>query len=216
MPRSTNFVRHYGSHRHSIHQKQPLYFDFHRPKQKKFVSIYPIRSRSKGQMLIPTTMNAIANHFQSFLEEFWADNCKEVTSSMITNFLRSAGIMHTIAIRHQPQTNAVVKRWNCKFAEAAGSTLAHSKLNLNYWEYGFLDAVYKYNHLPHSSTNLPPISIRYPSAKCPTFAIPFGVCGTIPNSQNSKSKIFPWCFPVRYLYQKSHNTISVQHISNNK
>lgn len=91
--------------------------------------------------------------------------------------------------------------------EAKGAALTHAILPDSYWDFVMMDATYKYNCMPHSSTWELSMKLWSPNASIPPYFYPFGTLGSIPNRQSNKSKLKSRAIPVRFLYHLPATTI---------
>lgn len=174
----------------------------------RFAIAIPIRKRSELISIIPTTLKAMARHHGRTVNTFHSDNAKEYISNTIISYLTSNGIRQTLTTPHHPQQNSRAERFNRTLMNAARAAICHSGMPLAYWNYAILDATYKYNCLPHSAHNRPPISIWDPTAPHPPFFLPFGTIGHVPDPA-PKKKLQSRSRPARYLCHNSAASITV-------
>lgn len=194
-------------HRHIV-----TFLDTH----SRFIIAIPIKSRAELATIIPTTMQYIRSIHGKSPNRFHTDNAREYLSRTVTSYLTINGTEHTTISPHQPQSNSKSERINRTLLNAARSALAHSRLPNDYWDYAILDAVYKYNHIPHSTTNHAPTSLWNPQSKFPPLIYPFGTIGTIVDCNAAKTKLSSRSRPVRFLHNINHSHLKCLFLDTNR
>lgn len=174
-----------------------------------------LRQKSEAAQAITQTLTWVANHKGRHTNTLRTDNAKELTRKHVTSFLRQHGITDTRTIPKKPQENGIVERLNQTIINAVRSALAHSRLPPEYWDVTAIDAVYKYNHVPHTSTGQPPVFLWDKQYQHPPLFLPFGTIGTI-NYTRPKKKLEQRALRTRYLQPQTHDKIIVEIISSKK
>lgn len=119
-------------------------------------------------------------------------------------------ISHTFAPAYQPQSNSLPERLNHSIMDAARCALRHSKLPDRFSDWAFIDATYKYNILPHSTTGRVPLYHWNSKALRSHMVIPFCAAVWVPIPPvKTKTKLTHRARPARYLYQLNSTPIFV-------
>ena len=144
-----------------------------------------------------------------------SDNAKELAGLTIQNECAKIGTHLVTITPYQPQENSLNERVHRTILDAARAGLAHSSLPSSYWDHAVADATYKYNCIPHSTTQqIPMVAWTGQDNILQRFLI-FGQFSTIP-IHGSKSKLHARSEPCQYLHPTSNTHAQVINLRNNK
>lgn len=169
-------------------------------------------SRANTKTHIKRILNECMHIHGKYPKLLIADNAREFVGKDITSECESLGIKLQPIVPHHPQENSINERVHRTIYEAARAALSHERMTSKHWDAAVLDATYKYNNIPHSSTGNIPHHTWHHSSRAFRHFIPFGQYGTTVNGLVT-TKLSPRSEAVQYLYPSDHDHIIVENIS---
>lgn len=148
-------------------------------------------------------------------ETFHSDNALEYTSQHLQSFLNHICTKQTTIVPHHPQMNGLAERVNLTIMNAARCAIAHANIEPTLWQFAVMDAVYKYNIMPHYIAKAAPASKWMHNWTPPSFVFPFCTIGMIPDPR-PKLKLANRGCPVRFLYNICNKIICVLMLDTHK
>lgn len=160
----------------------------------------------------------ISHNSNTHPQSLHTENAKKYLSRESRHVYTKHGTSHTTTTPHTPQENSFAKRINSIIMNATRAALLHSSLHITHWEDAVRDAVFKYNHILHSSTGSLPTTLWHgPTPTVPKYLL-FGQLGTIPHLANRFTipKLHSRAPTVRYLYATYPKHVVVLALKTNK
>nr|KYP77156.1 Retrovirus-related Pol polyprotein from transposon TNT 1-94 [Cajanus cajan] len=128
--------------------------------------VYLMKDHSELLPIFISFFNEIRNQFGKIIKIFRSDNAKEYfsTSTELSSFLSSQGILHQSTCPHTPQQNDITERKNRHLIETARSLMLNMNVPIHHWGDAVITACFLINRMSSSSLeNQIPHSIIFPN-----------------------------------------------------
>jgi hypothetical protein len=126
----------------------------------KFVSIFPMKSKSQVFSCFKLFRAAFEKDKRFTILSLRSDNCGEYLSNEITKYLADSGITHEPGPPHSPELNGVAERMNRTISNLVRCSLVHAKLPKLFWADALCHLLFTLNNVPCRT----PAGFRSPSS----------------------------------------------------